>query len=191
MKNKTPFILVALLLFWVVISSYDTSSKNFSLDNLLAKIFSEAKSADLVKLSGSQVLLNKEAVAAFERMRVAAKLEGILLKPRSGFRSISYQRRLMNLFTQNYGKNYAQKVLKEPGESEHHTGYAIDIDDANNLACSLKPCFEHTAAYQWLTKHASSYGFELSYPRGNSEGIAFEPWHWRFIGSEESRKVLK
>jgi len=191
MKNKTPFILVALLLFWVVISSYNTNSKNFSLDNLLAKIFSEAKSADLVKLSGSQVLLNKEAVAAFERMRVAAKLEGILLKPRSGFRSISYQRRLMNLFTQNYGKNYAQKVLKEPGESEHHTGYAIDIDDANNLACSLKPCFEQTAAYQWLTKHASSYGFELSYPRGNSEGIAFEPWHWRFIGSEESRKVLK
>ena len=191
MKNKTPFILVALLLFWVVISSYDTSSKNFSLDNLLAKIFSEAKSADLVKLSGGRVLLNKEAAVAFERLRAAAELGKVLLKPRSGFRSISYQRRLMNLFTRDYGKNYARKVLKEPGEWEHHTSYAIDIDDASNPACSLKPCFEQTAAYQWLAKNASDYGFELSYPRGNSEGIVFEPWHWRFVGSEKAVLILK
>ena len=136
-------------------------------------------------------MLNKEAVAAFERMRAAGELEKVLLKPRSGFRSISYQRRLMDSFTKAFGRNYAHRVLKAPGESEHHTGYAIDIDDANNLACSLKPCFEQTAAYRWLAKHAGEYGFELSYPRDNSEGIAFEPWHWRFVGSEEARKVLK
>ncbi|WP_338924995.1 D-alanyl-D-alanine carboxypeptidase family protein (plasmid) [Pseudomonas silesiensis] len=40
--------------------------------------------------------------------------------------------------------------------------------------------FEETDAFAWLTKHAGSFGFEMSYPKGNARGFNYEPWHWRF-----------
>ena len=24
-----------------------------------------------------------------------------------------------------------------------------------------------------------SFGFEMSFPKNNSQGLGFEPWHWR------------
>ncbi|HVT32680.1 MAG TPA: D-alanyl-D-alanine carboxypeptidase family protein, partial [Rhodanobacteraceae bacterium] len=33
-------------------------------------------------------------------------------------------------------------------------------------------------AFAWLKRHASRFGFRLSYPRRNRHGIAYEPWHW-------------
>ncbi|MEO8102521.1 MAG: D-alanyl-D-alanine carboxypeptidase family protein, partial [Betaproteobacteria bacterium] len=43
--------------------------------------------------------------------------------------------------------------------------------------------FENTAAFRWLTGHAAEFGFRLSYPRGNTAGYQYEPWHWCFHDS--------
>lgn len=53
------------------------------------------------------------------------------------------------------------------GYSEHHTGLAIDLANGLEIAPTLLPFF----------------GWELSFPPDNLQGIRHEPWHWRYIGS--------
>jgi D-alanyl-D-alanine carboxypeptidase len=70
------------------------------------------------------------------------------------------------------------KVSAAPGYSEHHTGRAVDITTAD---CEpLSESFEATEAFQWLQENAHQYSFKLSYPKDNSLGIAYEPWHWAY-----------
>ena len=68
-----------------------------------------------------------------------------------------------------------------PGFSEHHTGKAIDIH-ANGHPV-LEEAFEKTEEFMWLSKNAASFGFRLSYPRANTLGIIYEPWHWFYTGN--------
>ena len=37
-----------------------------------------------------------------------------------------------------------------------------------------------------LLNHSLRFHFELSFPPGNEQGIMYEPWHWRFVGSDHS-----
>ena len=34
----------------------------------------------------------------------------------------------------------------------------------------------------WLRDNAPKFGFELSFPPGNKQGVTWEPWHWRWVG---------
>jgi len=71
-----------------------------------------------------------------------------------------------------------------PGFSEHATGYAIDFGVRPNGACrDVDACIAETAAGRWLLEHAPDYGFELSFPEGNAQGVTWEPWHWRWVGT--------
>ena len=38
--------------------------------------------------------------------------------------------------------------------------------------------------------NARRYGFEQSFPYGNKQGVSFEPWHWRYVGSERAGEVF-
>ena len=46
--------------------------------------------------------------------------------------------------------------------------------------------FENTTAFQWLTSNAATFGFTMTYPRKNTYGIDYEPWHWCFTGVKTS-----
>ncbi len=157
--------------------------------NFFALIYRQADSANLVSV-GRGVLLDREAAVAFNEMILAAKKNRVKLIPHSGFRSIEEQESIIGRFLKKYGPGHTYKVLKKSGESEHHTGFAIDIDDGNKLSCSLLPCYEKTSAYAWLLKNAGNFDFEISYPKNNSEGTQFEPWHWRYTGSDNAKDAL-
>lgn len=74
-----------------------------------------------------------------------------------------------------------------PGHSEHATGYAIDFGERPEGACAdVEPCIADTPLGQWLTLNAPDYGFELSFPSSNSQGVTWEPWHWRWVGTSNS-----
>ena len=51
--------------------------------------------------------------------------------------------------------------------------------------------FAATRAYEWLTAYAAEYGFILRYPqdRQAATGVVFEPWHWRYVGSENALAI--
>ncbi len=68
-----------------------------------------------------------------------------------------------------------------PGFSEHHSGRAIDIHTKGKNI--LDEEFESTEEFIWLSKNAAQFEFRLSYPRSNSFGIIYEPWHWFYTGN--------
>ncbi len=71
-----------------------------------------------------------------------------------------------------------------PGYSEHATGYVIDFGTANPGSCrNIEGCFAATPVGQWLIRNAPKYGFEMSFPAGSKQRVTWEPWHWRWVGT--------
>lgn len=71
-----------------------------------------------------------------------------------------------------------------PGHSEHSTGYVIDFGTRDRQGCpDADACFAATAVGKWLLANAPRYGFELSFPAGGKQGLKWEPWHWRWVGT--------
>ncbi|MEO0757848.1 MAG: D-alanyl-D-alanine carboxypeptidase family protein [Cyanobacteria bacterium J06648_16] len=135
--------------------------------------------------------LDFEAAEAFLSMRSAAAAQGVELMPISGFRSVTTQQTLFERQRQRKGSEAAAALVSAPpGHSEHHSGYAIDIADAHQAATDLQHAFETTPAYQWLLVNAHHYGFELSFPKNNRQGISFEPWHWRYVLSSRAAQTF-
>ncbi|MEH2434454.1 MAG: M15 family metallopeptidase [Nostoc sp.] len=135
--------------------------------------------------------LNREADKAFMQMIYAARETGVWIIPVSGFRTIEQQQKLFDNQIKRLGSvEKASKISAPPGYSEHHTGYAIDLTDGKLPKQDITLAFEKTEAYRWLTVHARQFGFEMSFPANNAQGVSFEPWHWRYIGSANAAEVF-
>lgn len=135
--------------------------------------------------------LHREAAAAFEQMKAAAAADSIKIQVVSGFRSIAQQSALFEYQVKKEGSEAAAaKLSAPPGHSEHHTGYAVDIGDITLPETDINYDFQNTPAYSWLLTNARRYGFEQSFYENNLQGVSFEPWHWRYIGSDAAIKVF-
>jgi len=124
--------------------------------------------------------LREPAARAVEAMFAAFTAEtGESLRLQSAFRSYETQ---ISVYANN---NYDDTQSARPGFSEHQTGLAMDISPVSG-ECALDECFATTVGGQWLAANAWQYGFLLRYPSGLTPitGYAFEPWHYRFIGTE-------
>ncbi|HEY9862139.1 MAG TPA: D-alanyl-D-alanine carboxypeptidase family protein [Candidatus Obscuribacterales bacterium] len=155
--------------------------------------YPEAPVAELEPLSMSgNIKLRRAAAAAFESMAAAAEDDGVTLVPISGFRSLADQQHVFFDVKAERGQDATKRaeVSAPPGYSEHHTGYAIDVGDANAPDTNLSTSFEETAAFQWLKNNAARYNFELSFTKDNSQGVSYEPWHWRFVGDRASLETF-
>ncbi len=143
--------------------------------------YSDCAKKNLVVCGKKQV--HKELAKAFERMQADALKDGIKLEIISGFRSIEYQKTIFPCKFKNLTPSEEEFIARlkysaPAGFSEHHTGLAIDIN-------SLEEDFADTKEYEWLLKHANSYGFEMSFPKNNEQGLGFEPWHWRYVATKD------
>ncbi|NJN37726.1 MAG: D-alanyl-D-alanine carboxypeptidase family protein [Acaryochloridaceae cyanobacterium CSU_3_4] len=139
-----------------------------------------------------RIRLRGAAAQAYQQMSAAAAKEGVTLLPLSGFRTVEDQDYLFFKVKEErvQGTQQRAKVSAPPRHSEHHTGYAIDIGDASQPNTYLSTDFEKTAAFAWLTQNAPRYSFELSFPKGNSQGVSYEPWHWRYVGDQDSLETF-
>lgn len=128
--------------------------------------------------------MTPEAVAAFEKMRKAAKKDGISLTAVSGYRSYARQKALFAYYSRKLGATQAARVSARPGTSEHQTGLAMDVG-ASNGRCVISKCFANTREGKWVAKNSHKYGFIMRYPKGTEKitGYDFEPWHFRYVGS--------
>jgi len=126
---------------------------------------------------GKRVRLTPPAAAAWRAMRDAAALQGVILLPMSGFRSIARQSTIIRRkLAAGTPVEAILRYVAAPGFSEHHSGRAIDIGSPEHI--ELDAAFAKTLAYRWLRRRAGTFGFRLSYPRGSRTGIGYEPWHW-------------
>ena len=137
--------------------------------------------------------LHTDAAQALLEMVATARVEGIWLVPASGYRTIAQQRTLFSAQIAKKGSPEAAAIVSAPpGYSEHHTGYAIDLTDGTlPQTQDISDAFAETEAYQWLVANAGTFGFELSFPEDNEQGIAFEPWHWRYVGTAEAQALFR
>ena len=55
----------------------------------------------------------------------------------------------------------------------------------------MEKAFKNTEEGKWLNDNAYKYGFILRYPEGTDDitGYSFEPWHYRYVGTELSYKL--
>ena len=168
--------------------------------------FGESPAADLVLVEPQQVVkqdqftpldpqyLPRPVYEAYQRMMEAMDAElGMRLLVESGYRSPAYQLYLFLFYLPKHDDSITEtnRFVALPGHSEH--GYpprqAIDFINQAGINGEDHPeAFEALPEYQWLQRHAKSFGFVLSYPRDNPYHTAFEPWHWHFESSPSSRK---
>ncbi|MEM1255713.1 MAG: M15 family metallopeptidase [Cyanobacteria bacterium P01_H01_bin.21] len=152
-----------------------------------------ADASNLVTLStNAMVALKPEVAQKVETMIQEANAAGIRLDAISGFRSLEDQRYLFFDLKAERGQTPETRaeVSAPPGYSEHHTGYAVDFVDLSQPATELETSFEQTPAFRWLEENAAYYGFELSFPKDNNQNVAYEPWHWRYVGNQESLELF-
>lgn len=163
-------------------------------ENVLGHLpYEQAPLEELEPITGDgSIQMRRAAARAFLKMKADAAAQGIYLAVISGFRTIEDQQYLFFDIKAQRGQIARERaeVSAPPGYSEHHTGYAVDIGDANVPATHLSPDFEKTAAFQWLAANAPYYSFELSFPKDNPQGVAYEPWHWRFVGDRHSLETF-
>lgn len=135
--------------------------------------------------------MEETAARALMKMIYAARDEKIWIIPASGFRNFDIQNELFQDQIKKQGSIEAASLISAPpGYSEHHTGFAIDLADGNYPNQDITAEFAKTEAFFWLSKHASDYGFEMSFPENNPQGVNYEPWHWRYIGSLEAQQTF-
>ena len=123
--------------------------------------------------------LRSEFMTAFNKMKEAAKNDGVTITIISGYRSYSYQKALYDGYVKTYGKAMTDTFSARPGNSEHQSGLAADLNRIDDN-------FGNTKEGKWLDLNASKYGFILRYPKGKQSitGYKYEPWHFRYIGDE-------
>jgi zinc D-Ala-D-Ala carboxypeptidase len=141
-------------------------------------------------VGGRDLMLRQEAAKHLKDLVAAAAADGEELVVASAFRSYLDQRYTHERLKSIYGSE-ANEMSASPGHSQHQLGTAVDF--TNSVAAyQVQPVFGQTSAAWWLQKHATQYGFVLSYPPGKDEtGYQFEPWHYRYIGVENAGRLQK
>ena len=146
-----------------------------------AGLFHEATEMDSVglEIQGREQRLTSQTAAAWNEMKAAAEKDGEILQLVSAFRSVDYQKGIIQRkLAARQSWEQILRVSALPGFSEHHTGRTIDVTTPGSRV--LEEEFENTPAFRWLARRAGEFGFTMTYPRGNSFGVAYEPWHWTF-----------
>jgi len=127
---------------------------------------------------------NQEALDAFNNMKKEASKDGISLKIVSGYRSYETQAAIFKKNVNLYGEEKANTFSARPGQSEHQTGLAFDIN-------TTKWAFADTAEAKWLAENCHRFGFIIRYPEGKEDitGYVYEPWHIRYINVKVATEI--
>lgn len=157
-------------------------------------------SSSLKHICNGRLKVSYELYDSLVQMLADAKVQGYSYWIASAYRSAERQQKLVDedVYTcMSYGMSYddaLEEVYKETmpaGCSEHQTGLALDILCSGNSVMDASQKDE--PGNKWLCKNCYKYGFILRYPEGKSNitGVNFEPWHFRYVGKEAAKFIMK
>lgn len=178
-------------------------STQFSVEYITGK-FDPSENDRFVKIDPSHadepgLLLRKAAYEAFLEMHDSARSDGIELRILSATRNFEVQRSIweskwrgdrlvedgVNLAKEEPDPvKRALRILKYssmPGTSRHHWGTDIDL---NALSNSYFKSGTGAEVYEWLTEHATAFGFCQPYTEKGPQrrtGYEEERWHWSYM----------
>jgi len=144
-----------------------------------------------VRCEKENTFLNATALDYLEEMFAAAKAEGIELILYDGWREESLQRVYYTNKIKEKGESLATTLVAPPRGSEHELGLAADV--LSTVHQVRDGHFALTTTGKWLIANCWKYGFILRYPGDKIEvtRFLFEPWHYRFVGVEEAKKMTE
>jgi zinc D-Ala-D-Ala carboxypeptidase len=107
----------------------------------------------------------------------------------TAFRSLATQDALYDKWLARRGRAWADTWYLRPGFSEHQTGLTVDLLPIGRPNCTINDCIDETPQGAWLARNAWRHGFILRYERGHTSttGVGFEPWHFRYVGTDVAR----
>lgn len=162
--------------FLILVNKDHPLNKEYIPNNLIT-----IHTVDFIKREGETMLLNNQAFMNYLNLYQDAIENNLDLTIFSTYRTYKKQQQLWD---NNPNENYVAK----PGQSEHQTGLAIDISRRD---IGLTTNFMYTKEYQFLINNAYKYGFICRYPKDKEiiTGYLFEPWHFRYVGIENAKKI--
>ena len=103
------------------------------------------------------------------------------LQVNSAYRSYDDQVSTYEYYVEQNGEEYAKTYVANPGNSEHHTGLALDLNVNRDGAISYVESDDDCA---WFRENCDEYGFVLRYTEDKYyiTGIKGETWHYRYVG---------
>ncbi len=141
------------------------------------------------------VQVEKETYNAYLKLKEFLATKNVIIGIASAYRSKEYQQEIYDSLVEEYGKDYADKVVAPVGCSEHHTGLAIDINIKVNgtWPSDNNELMEQVEHYKEIHKYLADYGFILRYPDGKEDitGYPYEPWHIRYTGKTVAKIIEK
>ena len=139
---------------------------------------------ELVTIDDDGHELETKTAAAWKQMKLAADIDGVILRIKTAFRSTQYQQQLRDRYERYLA--YVQKnelwerggkvgpepekvpyasLAARPGMSFHEVGQAVDVEGAAMVGSAVET---------WLGAHCERHGFKRDVPG--------EPWHCHWIG---------
>lgn len=130
-------------------------------------------------VDNTNVYVLAEAQPHLVEMIEKAEEDGIELRVESGYRSVSYQKRIFKRMFDD-GRTFEDIVryVAPPGYSQHMFGTAVDFYPSNWR-------FAETPMYTWLQENAHQFGFVETYSQYNALQMPWEAWHWNYAGNDE------
>jgi len=142
----------------------------------------KANESNLVRVDGQ--LVQPALKEAYLKMKEAARKDNVEMRIVSGYRGSNYNNRTCDSLSEERLKEVAPAT-----HSEHITGYAVDILGTGTVTGSIVPDYSGTpnelkGVWKWMHNNVTKYGFEISFGHNNKQGVAYEPWHIRYIGKD-------
>ena len=151
----------------------------------------------------SMALINSDHLIDFEPDVVEYKDSGVLMNSclcdpyaaLSSYIGESYGTKLYIMSSYRTAEEQAQEVINQGaiaaavGASEHQAGLALDV----YVPYYAGNAFIKTEEGQYVSSDGWRYGFIIRYPyyAVGETGIAYEPWHIRYVGAPHAEIITK
>ena len=138
---------------------------------------------DCYLLRENDITMSKTCIEALntwtEAFAEATGLKNIVIN--SGYRSVEYQKQLIEEMNEEYGEAYTSLVAAVPSYSEHHTGLGIDLCVYEN---NEYVAYSANGKYAWFLENAKYFGFVQRYKSSKADitHTVNEDWHFRYVG---------
>jgi len=139
------------------------------------------------------IKIEEETYKHFLKLKEYLKTIDINIGIDDSYRSIETQQLIQDEYLIKYGEEFTKRYVAVPGESEHHTGLAIDImlNIDGDFVRDDDKLFAYENVFKKIHNVLYKYGFILRYPENkeNITGYNYEPWHIRYVGLEVSKTI--
>ena len=149
------------------------------------------------RISSTALSVHPDTLAALNEMFDAYKAEtgNRDYQITQASRTLEEQQAIYDSYHVTYGAEQGALLAAKPGYSEHHAGYALDMNvyTSAGVSYSLGTASQENPIYGWIYDNAAAYGFVQRYPEGKTAvtGITNEPWHFRYVGKGHAAYMVE